>query len=403
MNPDEIISTISQGFGETVGKVGIIIIAGIIIGAFLEHSGGAQTLAQLVLNMVGKKRIYTAMSVIGYIVSIPVFADSGFVILSSLNRALTKKANVSLAGTAIALSLGLTAAHTMVPPTPGPITAAGILNADLGLVILIGLYASIGGLVATNLFASKIASKVWIDPGPIVPGADTERGDKNSPPPVKALLPILVPIVLIILRSVATYPSKPLGDGSLVEIINYIGNPVAALLIGIVLSLMLPEKLEKSMLSTDGWVGQALASAAVIILITGAGGAFGTILKTSDIGEILAGYANDYPLGLWLPFLVAAIVKSAQGSSTVALTTAAAIMAPLMAGLGMESEMEKAIVVIAIGAGSAVISHTNDSFFWVVTQMSDMTVSQGYRLQSLGTAILGFTAMILLSILNLFI
>ncbi|MEJ2005831.1 MAG: GntP family permease, partial [Cyclobacteriaceae bacterium] len=199
------------------------------------------------------------------------------------------------------------------------------------------------------------------------------------------------------------YPTAPFGEGKIVDIIIYLGNPVTALLIGIVFALFLPKKLEKFMVSSDGWIGKALGSAAVIILITGAGGAFGTILKTSDIGEVLAKTARDYPIGLWLPFLVAACVKTAQGSSTVALTTAASIMAPLMVGLGMDTEIEKAVVVVAIGAGSAVISHTNDSFFWVVTQMSDMSVSQGYRLQSLGTAVLGFTAMILLSILNLFI
>lgn len=403
MKPEQIILTINEGFGDTVGKIGIIIIAGVIIGAFLEHSGGAYALASKVLNLVGKKRVHTAMGIIGYIVSIPVFADSGFIILSSLNRALSKEAKVSLSGTAIALSLGLTASHTMVPPTPGPITAAGILNADLGLVILIGLFASIGGLVVSIIYAKRYVGEVWIDPQPNLTSLEVEQKIKEAPSSLLAFLPILIPIVLIILRSIANYPTNPFGSGQLVETILFLGNPVTALIIGVLLSLLLPKKLEKSMLSTDGWVGQALKSGAVIILITGAGGAFGKILQSSEIGVILGSFAEDYPIGIWLAFLVATCIKTAQGSATVALTTTAGIIAPLMMSLGMESELEKALVVIAIGAGSGFVSHANDSFFWVVTQMSDMNVSQGYKLHSLGTVVLGLTSMILITILYLFI
>ena len=403
MELEQIILTINEGFGDTVGKIGIIIIAGIIIGAFLEHSGGAYALANQVLKLVGKKRVHTAMGVIGYIVSIPVFADSGFIILSSLNRALSKEAKVSLSGTAIALSIGLTASHTMVPPTPGPITAAGILEADLGLVIMIGLYASIGGLIAAIFFAKKWAGKTWIDPQPDLNAEEVALKIKEAPSSLKSFLPILVPIILIVLRSIANYPTQPLGEGQVVDFILFLGNPVTALFIGVLLALLLPKKLEKSMLSTEGWVGKALKDGAVIILITGAGGAFGKILQSSGIGEILGSFATEYPIGIWLAFFVATCIKTAQGSATVALTSTAGIIAPLMMTLGMETELEKALVVIAIGAGSGFVSHANDSFFWVVTQMSDMNVSQGYRMHSLGTVVLGVTAMILLTLLNIFI
>lgn len=403
MAPEAIIQTINAGFGETIGKIGIIIIAGIVIGAFLEQSGGAYALASQVLRVVGQKRVHLAMGVIGYIVSIPVFADSGFIILSSLNRALAKEAGVSLAGTAISLSLGLTAAHTMVPPTPGPITAAGLVGADLGIVILIGLYASTGALAVAVVFSKVFAGKVYIDPQPDLTSEKIKEKIREAPSSMKSFLPILVPILLIVLRSVADYPTEPFGSGGVVDFICFLGNPVTALFIGVLLALLLPKKLDKSMLSTNGWVGDALKTGAVIILITGAGGAFGKILQTSNIGEILGGFASDYRIGLWLPFIVAACIKSAQGSSTVALTTTASIIAPLMLVLGMDTEIEKAMVVISIGAGSAVVSHANDSFFWVVTQMSGMNVSQGYRLQSVGTAVLGLSAMVLLTLLSFFI
>lgn len=400
---DELIKTINDGFGSTIGGIGIIIIAGLIIGTFLEKSGGAYTLANLVLKIIGPKHVHMAMGFIGYFVSIPVFADSGFIIVSPLNRALTKKAKLSLAGTAVALSLGLMASHTMVPPTPGPIAAAGILGADLGQVILFGLMTSIPALLVCILFAKKIGSKIFIDPAPKLTEEQINSQLENAPSVFKSFIPIVVPIILIVLRSFAEYPTMPFGDGTFKYAIGFVGNPVVALLIGMILSFTLPKKLDKEMLSTSGWIGEALTSAAIIILITGAGGAFGKVLQTSDISSLLENNVSNGNLGIWLPFLIAAGIKTAQGSSTVAIITTASIIAPLMPAMGFDTEVFKALAVIAIGAGASLVSHANDSFFWVVTQLSDMKVNQGYRTHSLGTAILGFSAMIVLTIISLII
>jgi GntP family gluconate:H+ symporter len=181
----------------------------------------------------------------------------------------------------------------------------------------------------------------------------------------------------------------------------FLGEPVIALLIGVMLSLTLPKKLEKEMLSTTGWVGKAIIDAATIIMITGAGGIFGKILQNSGIADMLGETLAGIQIGIWLPFLLAAAIKTAQGSSTVALITTASIIMPMMGSLGFTTEIEKAMLVIAIGAGSAVFSHANDSYFWVVTQMSGMDVKTGYRLHSLGSAILGITAAILLFFIHL--
>ncbi len=400
---DQVIASINDGFGTTVGNIGIIIIAGIIIGTFLEQSGGAYALANVILRLIGQKRIHSAMAIIGYIVSIPVFADSGFIILNPLNKALTKKAGLSLAGTSIALCLGLMATHTMVPPTPGPIAAAGIIGADVGLVILLGLGVSIGALVVTTLFAKKIASRLYIDPNPELSPEQVEQITAEAPSALKSFLPIILPLVLIVLKSIADFPTEPFGSGQFTNIARFIGDPLIALVIGMILSFMLPRKLDRSMLSASGWVGKALKDAAIIILITGAGGAFGKILQNSDFGALLGESVQGSGLGLWLPFLVAAALKSAQGSSTVAIITSASLMLPLLGSLGLEGELSRAMVVVAIGAGAAVVSHANDSYFWVVTQMSDMSVKDGYKLLSSGSAILGFSAMLLLSLVNLFI
>ncbi|QLG45437.1 GntP family permease [Costertonia aggregata] len=388
----DIITSINEGFGGTLGKIGLIIVLGVVIGAFLENTGGALAIAEKVLKIIGKKRVPTAMGIIGYIVSIPVFADSGFLLLHPLNKGLSKKAKISLAGSATALGIGLLASHTMVPPTPGPIAAAGILGADLGLVIAFGFPISIIALLAALVFANTYASKTYIDPD--TDGTlNVENKIENRPSAIKSSIPILVPIVLIILKS-SLKLERTDSNAKIIDMVDFLGEPVIALLIGVFLCLLLPKRLNYDMLSSTGWVGKAIKDAASIILITGTGGIFGKILQNSGIAETLGNILTDYNIGIFLPFVLAAALKTAQGSSTVALITAASIIMPMMPSLGFDSEIQKALVVVAIGAGSAVVSHANDSFFWVVTQMSGMNVKTGYRLFSLATAVLGFAGII---------
>ncbi len=399
----DILNAVNEGFGSTIGNIGIVIVLGILIGAFLEKSGGAMALAESVLKITGRKNVSRAMSAIGYIVSIPVFCDSGYIILTPLNKSLAKKAGISLAGPAIALSIGLMATHVMVPPTPGPVAAAGILGADLGLVIIWGIAVSIPAVVIANMLIQKVASGIDLDPSTGEKNANLNDERKASPKAVKAFLPILVPIVLIMLRSVAQLPGAPFGEGAFYEVLAFAGQPVIALFAGLLFALALPEKLDKDMLSTSGWAGQALRDAAIIILITGAGGAFGKVLQASDLSGVIGEHITGWQLGIFAPFLLAAALKTAQGSSTVAIITSASLMAPLLVPLGFDTAVSKAFAVLAIGAGSAVVSHANDSFFWVVTQMSGMDIKTGYKLQSLGTGILGFVAIALLFFLNLMI
>jgi GntP family gluconate:H+ symporter len=397
----KIAKSINDGFGSTLGYIGIVIVCGTIIGTFLEFSGGAYTLADRILKIIGQKRVPLAMSIIGYFVSIPVFADSGFVILSSLNKALSKRAKISLAGSAIALSLGLTVTHCLVPPTPGPIAAAGILGADLGLVILFGMLIAALALFNGWLFAEKFGSKIPIDPNPDISMEDIDAKMKAAPSAIKALSPILIPIILIVLKSVSEFPTRPLGDGVVRILFSFIGEPVIALLIGVILAFNLPCKLTKSMLADSGWVGTGLRSATIIILITGAGGSFGKVLQNSELADIIGSTLANAKIGIWMPFIIAAMIKTAQGSSTVALITTASIMSPLMASMGFTSEISKTLVVLSISSGAMVVSHANDSFFWVVTQMSRMDVKTGYKLQSLGTLITGVSAGLVTWIISL--
>ncbi|AGB40996.1 gluconate transporter [Halobacteroides halobius DSM 5150] len=395
MAPLQVIETISDGFGGTLGFIGIVIIAGTIIGTLLEKSRGTLTMANTVLNLVGRARSALAMAVTGAIVSIPVFCDSGFVILSSLNKSLAKKTNKSMAVMAVALSSGLYATHTLVPPTPGPIAAAGTVGADLGMVIMFGVVTAIPAITAGYLWATRFASNYDIEPDIEIEENDTT----NLPSPSEAFAPIVVPIILIALKSVADFPSHPFGTGGVKTFFDFFGNPIVALILGIFLGFRLIPKWSEEYI--NGWVGEGLKNAATIIMITGAGGAFGAILGATPIGDYLGSILSQYNLGIFLPFIIAAALKTAQGSSTVALITTASLVSPLLGDLGLTTEAAKALVVMSIGAGAMTMSHANDSYFWVVSQFSGMDTSTAYKTHSMATLVQGVTTIITVFILSL--
>ncbi len=390
----DVISTITGGFGGILSYIGIVIIAGTIIGTLLEKSRGTLTLANTVLKFVGKTRSALAMSLTGAIVSIPVFCDSGFVILSSLNKSLAKKANISMATMAVALSTGLYATHTLIPPTPGPIAAAGQIGADLGLVILFGVITAIPAIAVGYFWATKVSSRYWVDSDIKVEVQDEEV---DLPATFDAFAPILIPILLITLKSIADFPAHVFGEGSFKIFLDFIGDPTVALIIGIFLAFRLLPAWEEKYIS--GWVGEGMKNAAIIIMITGAGGAFGSILKATPIGDYLGSTLASYNLGIFLPFIIAAALKTAQGSSTVALITTSALVAPLLPALGLATPVAKALVVMSTGAGAMTISHANDSYFWVVSQFSNMDTSTAYKTHSMATLAQGITTIIFVGIL----
>ena len=404
MSLAEVVQSVNAGFGGTIGYIGIVILAGAVIGTFLEKSGGAYKLAESTLKLVGKRNVPLAMGIIGYIVSIPVFCDSAFVILSPLAKALSRKVKISLAASAVALSLGLYCTHTVIPPTPGPVAAAALLGADLGLVILWGGLVSMIALAAGLLFSVKFAARIHLESEEQIEQTDTEIVAADAPSALKSVIPILLPIILIVLKSVGDLKSNLFGEGNIAVFVDFIGQPVVALLIGVFFAFLLPRKLKKEMLSSSGWVGQAVIAAATIIIITGCGGAFGKVLQNSGIADVVKTYlGNSSGLSIFLPFIIAAALKTAQGSSTVAIITTAGIMAPLLTTLGLEEATAKALVVVAIGAGSMVVSHANDSYFWVVTGLTGMTVKQGYKLQTLGTLVVGGAAAVALWIISVIV
>lgn len=400
MNPIDVTKTIMKGFGSTAENIGIVIIAGTIIGVFLERTGAALTMAEVILKLVGPKRPALAMSIIGYVTSIPVFCDSGFVILSALNKSLSKKSGVSMAVMATALSTGLYATHTLVPPTPGPIAAANNLHADLGTVIAIGLMVAIPVTIAGYLWAVKFASQYEVMAETSVSYEELLEQFKSLPSAFASFTPLVLPILLIALRSVADFPSLPFGNGSLKLTLDFIGMPMNALLISLIVSIVvLAPKHDEEILS--GWVGQGIKDSAAIIMITAAGGSLGALLAASKIAAYLGTSLAVFNLGIFLPFVIAAALKTAQGSSTVSLITTSAIVYPLLESLGLASPMGAVLATMAVGCGAMCVSHANDSYFWVVSQFSDLKVNIAYKCQTLGTLVQGLVGIATVYVLKL--
>lgn len=390
--PLEVIKLVKEGFGGTLTNIGIVIIAGTIMGLTLEKTGAALSMTRTILKIVGKERSSLAMNAAGVVVSIPVFCDSGFVIMNPLNQALAKESSTSMVVMAVALATGLYATHTMVPPTPGPLAAAGALNADIGMVILYGMIASIPAALAAWFFATKIGNRF---PAP-VPASESYQTliDRYGklPSPWLSFLPIIGPIILILGKSVADLPSQPLGNGGLASVVQFIGDPVVALIFGMFLSFTLLQTKKEWTDALSTWTNEGIKDAALILVITGAGGSLGKVLSVSPLKDYVSNVLADpkLGLGLFLPFMISAALKTAQGSSTVAIITTSTIMAPLMATLGLNP----ALTVVVIGAGAMVVSHANDSYFWVVSQFSNLEVGVAYRVFSTATLVEGTVAFI---------
>jgi len=406
LSPSKTVAALTGGFGKTVGYIGIVIACGCIIGMVLEKSGCAIVMANAVLKLIGRTRSVLAMSCTGALVSIPVFCDSGYVILSPLTRSLARQTGVSLASFAVALSMGLYATHCLVPPTPGPIATAGELRADVGTVILLGLLVTLPILAATYAYAQFAGRRIFVNPDPNGRLEGTQEKAAGGPTygAVAAFGPILFPVLLIALKSISDLPGRPLGDGSVRMVFGLLGDPNTALVLGVFLVWFV---VRHHGLETFGtWCGDGLRDAGTIILITAAGGALGGVLRETPMATLIGDGLASLNLGrfsILLPFILAVGLKTAIGSSTVAMITTASLVSHLLPSMGLATGMGPALATLAIATGAMMVSHVNDSYFWVITQMSGLSVSQGYRLVTVASAIAGLTGMATVFVLSLFL
>ena len=392
-----IIKSLSEGFGNTLKSIGIVIACGSIIGTYLEKTGSAKSIARSLLKITGNDRSPLAMNLTGFFVSIPVFCDSGYVILSTLNKAINRKTGISLAVLGTSLAAGLYATHVFVPPTPGPLAAASILGANIGRVLIYGFIVAVPVSLVGWFWSIYYCSRFSVNSDLM---EEQEKDEVSQLPDVfTALLPIIVPIFLITIKSVIDHPSIVLQNKTLEQIISFIGHPIIAILLGVFIAMISMRDLSKE--QHFNWVADGLKAAGTIILITGAGGAFGNILRATSISDVINQGLIDFEIGLLLPFFIAALLKTAQGSSTVSIITTAAMIAPLLNALGLSSEMGKVLSVLAIGAGAMTVSHLNDSYFWVVSQFSKMSTNVALRSHTVATLLQGITAILLIQVLSL--
>jgi len=405
----QIESAIRHGFGQILTHIGIVIVLGAIIGVFLEKSGAALKMADTILKVVGPKRPELAMSLIGWFVSIPVFCDSGFIILNTMRKSVTRKARSRSAAMSVALASGLYASHTLVPPTPGPITAAGNLGLEnnLGTVVLFGMGISLFPMMAGYFWALFIGDKVetkedLINEELFRTGLDgvgaIEQQYGKLPSAFMSFAPIVIPILLIGIGTIVSLPAVSGKLGVTAGILIFLGNPFLALLVGFLFALGLAPELNEEVLMK--WIGAGIRIAGPIILITGAGGAFGAIIKATPIPAYLGRGMSGWSLGILLPFIIAAALKTAQGSTTTTMVAASALLAPLLGSLGLDSPVGAVLTVMSIGAGAMAVSHTNDSYFWVVAEFTGMDVKTAYKSHTAATGIQGAVTMVIVLILS---
>lgn len=407
----DIPSIIGAGFSGTFTSIGIVIILGALIGTVLEKTGGALKLSDMVIKVVGKKNPELAMLIMGWIVSIPVFCDSGFVILNPIKKALIKRTMTSTVAMSMALSAGLYISHVFIPPTPGPIAAANSLNVGNHLLIVIGMgvACSILPLIAGYFFSKYIGTKVKSS-------SELNNTDETVqtyeelvasygklPNGFLAVSPIIVPILLMALASIFNMAKI---EGNISILVNFLGTPIIALAVGVIFSVITyfnQKKHTKEMQSFYDMTNDTLKIVGPILFVTAAGGVLGKVISSSSLVAFITENATIFEsIGIFFPFILSAILKTAQGSSTVALTTTAGILAPLMGALGLDTPVLASLTVMAIGAGAMTVSHANDSYYWVVTNFSDIKAQDGYKTQTLMTLVIGIFGMINVFLLSLF-
>ena len=394
-----IIKTIKDGFGNTMGSIGFLIILGAMIGITLDRTGGTVSIANYILSKTGEKRSPLALGITGFITGLPIFCDSGFIILSGLAKSLSNRSKIAMPFMATVLACSLYSIHCLIPPHPGALAAAGMLEVNIGYLIIIGILFAVPGAV-TAYFTSRRLSRSYVHQETTFREADIKIQEGDLPPVLLSFLPIVVPLLLITAKSLSGLLDKT-GSGLFSKLFNFPGEPVIALFIGVILSLLLLRR--KSIDLMNSVFAEAIIKAGPILIITAAGGMFGMVIRSTGVGETLGKMLTGTNIGLLVPFLIAAIMKTAQGSSTVAMITAASFIVPMLPMLGLDNEWGKLFTMLSMGSGSMIISHANDSYFWVVNNFSELEVETTLKVYSTSTLLMGLVVFSCVWIVSAFV
>ena len=409
LDPTATVDAITTGFGTTLGNIGIIIGLGIMMGQMFEISGAAERMARTFLKIFGKGREEMALSLTGFIVSIPIFCDSGFVILSPLAKAISRRTKKSIVGLSIALASGLVITHSLIPPTPGPLGVAGTFGVDVGQFILLGIVIALPMSLATMLYGKYMGKQIYQIPNesgdgwerpayqkPIYDVLSDEKG-RDLPSTFLSFLPLILPIVLILLNTVLS--AFKLTEGYY-GVFVFLGKPIIAVAIGLIIAIYtLTAGTDRKVVINE--LENSMKAAGIIILVTGGGGALGQVLKTGGVGNYIAtGIAATAIPVILLPFIIATLVRFVQGSGTVAMITAAGITAPIVEAAGGNMLLG----AFAACIGSLFFSYFNDSFYWVVNRLTGITeTKEQIRIWSVTTTIAWAVGLVEILIINIFI
>ncbi|MGI6046954.1 MAG: GntP family permease [Petrimonas sp.] len=396
--PDKnVVEILKQGFGSTMASIGFLIIFGAIIAVVLEKTGGAVSIANYILSKTGHSKAASAMGITGFIVGLPIFCDSGYIIMSGLAKSFSFKAKIALPFIAFVLATSLYSVHCLTPTHPGALAASGILDTNIGMLILLGTLFAIPAALSAFLWVKWQTRKDTYQE--IKPSQNEIQSNEELPSVRLSLLPIVTPLILIAFGSLLAVLKVPDANVAL-KGLAFIGQPIIALMIGVLLSLLLLKN--KTMKIVNSILESAIEKAGPILIVTGAGGMFGLVIKETGVGAYAGEFLLQTGLGLAVPFLIATILKTAQGSSTVAIITAASFIAPMLPALGLDSETGKLLAMLSMGAGSMMVSHANDSYFWVVSRFSGISSNTTLKVYSSATIVMGIVTFLCVWIASFF-
>ncbi|HEY4108506.1 GntP family permease [Puia sp.] len=404
---NDVVATAKDGFGNIMKSLGLIIVLGTTLGVVLEYTGSTRVMAAYILKKIGPRRAAAAISLTGFIVGLPIFCDSGFIVLSGLNQSLAKSSRIPMAVIAVSLATGLYSVHCLIPPHPGAAAAAGTMGVDFGRLIVAGVlvaipaavighcwarYAGRNGMSAESLVPStQPATASGTPPTPLTANQDdhpTPQTASQEISPFRAFLPVITPILLIALKSF--FLVEHTTGLRWLSIFLSLGDPVIALLTGVLLAFTGGRSWNRIVIGR--LLNDSVEKAGSILVIIGAGGAFGAILAATKMGEQLSAHLPLAGMGIFFPFLLTFLLKTAQGSSTVAIITAASIVKPLLPALGLASGNGPLLCILSMGAGSMMISHANDAYFWVIARFSGLDMRTMLKVYSMATLFMGLTA-----------
>ena len=392
----EIIDSIKEGFGNIMKSLGFIIVLGTTLGVVLEHTGSTAVMANYILKKINPRYSALAMSITGFIVGLPIFCDSGYIVLSGLNNSLARRTGISVVVMSVSLATGLYSVHCFVPPHPGIAATAGIVGVDYGKLILLGGLIAITGALTGYLWASYAGRKIVNADQEEVAAAPVTA---VQPSVLNSFLPIVLPIALIAAKSFFLMGSPTDALSVWEKLLSATGDPVTALAIGVLLAFNGARSWKKDTIGK--LFNEAVEKAGSILVIIGAGGAFGAVLQATHVGEHFGASLPLAGLGIVFPFLLTVVLKTALGSSTVAVITAASVTVPLLPALGLDTETGKLMCVLSMAAGSMMISHANDAYFWVISRFSKLDLKTMLKVYTVSTILMGLVSFILVYLLSL--